>query len=136
MVGVCTWLVFLAIGMEQAAVWGVAAAVLNLVPYVGSLAFAAAALLGAVMQTGDLDWALLVAASGLAIRFVSGYLLAPWLTSRASRLSPVAVFGAVLAWGWLWGVWGMLLGVPIVMMVKAVCDRVDGFKPVGELLGA
>jgi predicted PurR-regulated permease PerM len=136
MVGASTWLVFLALGMEQPAVWGVAAAVLNLVPYVGSVALAAAALLGAVMQTGDLDWALLVAASGLAIRFVSGYLLAPWLTSRASRLSPVAVFGAVLAWGWLWGVWGMLLGVPIVMMVKAVCDRVDGFKPVGELLGA
>ena len=72
----------------------------------------------------------------LGIHVVSGYLLTPWLTSRTSRLSPVAVFVGVLMWGWLWGVWGLLLGVPIIMIVKAACDRVEGLKPVGELLGA
>ena len=50
-------------------------------------------------------------------------------------MNPVAVFIGVLAWGWLWGVWGLLLGIPILMVVKAVCDRVDHLKPVGELLG-
>jgi predicted PurR-regulated permease PerM len=50
-------------------------------------------------------------------------------------MNPVAVFIGVLAWGWLWGVWGLLLGIPILMAVKAVCDRVDHLKPIGELLG-
>ena len=59
----------------------------------------------------------------------------PWLTSRASRMSPVVVFVGVLAWGWLWGMWGLLLGIPILMVVKAVCDRIEDLKPIGELLG-
>jgi len=48
----------------------------------------------------------------------------------------VVIFAGVLAWGWLWGIWGLLLGAPLLMVVKAVCDRVDDFKPIGELLGA
>jgi predicted PurR-regulated permease PerM len=59
----------------------------------------------------------------------------PWLTSKASSMNPVSVFIGVLFWGWLWGVWGLLLGIPIMMVIKAVCDRVDHLKPVGELLG-
>ena len=70
-----------------------------------------------------------------ALHTASGYLLTPWLTSRTSRMNAVTVFVGVLAWGWLWGFWGLLLGMPILMAVKAVCDRVDDLKPVGELLG-
>jgi predicted PurR-regulated permease PerM len=51
-------------------------------------------------------------------------------------MNPVAIFVGVLAWGWLWGIWGLLLGVPILVVIKAICDRTEGFKPVGELLGA
>ena len=58
----------------------------------------------------------------------------PWLTSRASRINPVAVFVGVLVFGWLWGVWGLLLGTPVLLIVKAVCDRVDDFRPLGALL--
>lgn len=61
--------------------------------------------------------------------------MTPWLTGRAGRMSTVVVFISVLAWGWLWGVWGLLLGVPIIMIVKSVCDRIEDLKPVGELLG-
>lgn len=57
-------------------------------------------------------------------------------TSRANKMNPVAIFVGVLAWGWLWGIWGLLLGVPILVVIKAICDRTEGFKPVGELLGA
>ncbi|WP_374568145.1 AI-2E family transporter [Ideonella sp.] len=134
-VGVATGLAFWWLGVQHPVVWGVAALVLNLVPYVGSLALMAAAMLSALMQFGTLEMALMAGGACLVIHMISGNLLAPWLTSRASRLSPVAVFVAVLVWGWLWGVWGMLLGVPIIMVVKATCDHVEGFKPVGELLG-
>ena len=50
-------------------------------------------------------------------------------------MNAVAVFVGVLAFGWIWGAWGLFLGVPIMMVIKAVCDRVEEFKPVGELLG-
>lgn len=134
-VGLATGLVFAMLGLQHAAVWGVAAGVLNLVPYVGSFVVAAGAALVAFLQFGEADMALAVGGSSLLINIVEGYLLVPWATSRASRMNPVAVFIGVLAWGWLWGVWGLLLGIPILMAVKAVCDRVDDLKPVGELLG-
>ena len=136
LVGLLTFAALLAIGLENAAVWGIAAAVLNLIPYVGSLVTAAASALVGFLQFGSLDMALLVGGASIAVHTVVGNLVTPWLTSRASRLSPVAVFVALLAWGWLWGVWGLLLGIPIMMIVKSVCDRVDDLKPVGEFLGS
>jgi len=136
LVGVLTWLALLAIGLENAAVWGIAAFVLNFVPYVGSLITAVAAALVGFLQFGTLNMALVVGGASLVIHTIVGNLITPWLTSRASRLSPVAVFVGLLAWGWLWGVWGLLLGIPILMMVKSVCDRVDDLKPLGEFLGS
>lgn len=135
-VGLATGICFALLGLKHAAVWGVAAGVLNLVPYVGSLAVTAGAALVAFLQFGgDTRMAMVVAGSSLLINTVEGYLLVPWATSKASSMNPVAVFIGVLAWGWMWGVWGLLLGIPILMAVKAVCDRVDHLKPVGELLG-
>jgi predicted PurR-regulated permease PerM len=135
LVGIATWLAFLWIGLAQAAVWGVVAGVLNFVPYLGSLVLMAVSSVVALMQFGTLDPVLLVAGATLAIHLVSGYLLSPWLTSRTSRMNPVVIFVGVLAWGWLWGIAGMLLGAPILMAVKSVCDRVEDLKPIGELLG-
>lgn len=136
LVGVATWLCFLGIGLEHAAVWGVAAGVLDLVPYVGSVVIASGSALVSFLQFGTLEMALLVSGISMAIHFVEAFLLTPWLTSRANKMSPVAIFVGVLAWGWLWGIWGLLLGVPILVVIKAICDRVDDLKPVGEFLGA
>ena len=135
LVGIATGLALWAIGLENAAVWGIVAGVLNMIPYIGSIVVMAASGLVAFLQFGEIDKALLVAGASLLIHALIGNLLTPWLTSRASRMSPVAVFVGVLAWGWLWGVWGLLLGVPILMVVKAICDRVDDLQPVGELMG-
>jgi predicted PurR-regulated permease PerM len=135
-VGLLTWLALLALGLNNAAVWGVAAAVLNLVPYVGSLVTATGSALVGFLQFGSLNMALAVGGASLVIHTLVGNLLTPWLTSRASRMNPVAVFVGLLAWGWLWGVWGLLLGIPILMIVKAICDRVEDLKPIGEFLGS
>ena len=136
LVGLLTGLGLWALGLENAAVWGIAAGVMNLVPYVGSLLTAGASALVGFLQFGSLNMALVVASVSLVIHMVVGNLITPWLTSRASRMNPVAVFVGLLAWGWLWGVWGLLLGIPILMMLKSVCDRVEDLKPIGEFLGS
>jgi len=79
--------------------------------------------------------AVAVGSVSIVLHVISGYIITPWLTSRTSRLNAVVVFIGVLAWGWLWGVWGLLLGTPILMALKAICDRVDDLKAIGELLG-
>jgi predicted PurR-regulated permease PerM len=135
MVGIATGAAFWMIGLEHVFVWGVVAAVLNLIPYLGSIVLCGVASLVALSQFGSADKAVLVAFVTIGLHILSGYLIAPWLTSRTSRLNAVAVFVGVLAWGWLWGVWGLLLGTPILMALKAICDRVDDLKAIGELLG-
>jgi predicted PurR-regulated permease PerM len=135
LVAIATSLCFLWIGVQHAAVWGLVAGVLNFIPYIGSVVFTVASAAVGLMQFGSLESAALIAAVSLALHTLSGYVLTPWLTSRTSRMNAVSVFVGVLAWGWLWGLWGLLLGVPILMAVKSVCDRIEDLKPVGELLG-
>lgn len=110
LVGGVTWLYFLAMGLDHTAVWGVAAGVLNLVPYLGSVVVAAGSAMVAFLQFGSLQTVLLVGGGSLVIHAIIGFLLTPWLTSRANQMNPVAVFVGMLAWGWLWGLWGLLLG--------------------------
>ena len=133
-VGVATGLVYWALGVDQAAVWGVLALVLNFIPYIGSIVITGGSALAGFVQFGSLDMALVLAGTSIALHTVSGNLLTPWLTSRTSRINPVIVFVGVLVFGWLWGVWGLLLGTPVLLIVKAVCDRVDDFRPLGALL--
>jgi len=135
LVGLGIWLAFLWIGVEHAAVWGIVTFVLNFIPYLGAIVATSAAAVMGFSQFGTFEMALLTGGAVLLINSLEGYVLTPWLTSRATRMNPVAVFIGVLAWGWLWGIWGLFLGVPILMVIKVVCDRVDDFKAVGELLG-
>lgn len=135
LVGIATGMAFWAMGLENAAVWAVLAGVLNLAPYIGSVLVTGASALVAFLQFGSVDMALAIGGASLLIHTIVGQIITPWLTSRASSMSPVAVFVSVLAWGWLWGLWGLLLGIPVMMAVKAVCDRVEDLKAVGELLG-
>ncbi|MEO8924980.1 MAG: AI-2E family transporter [Caldimonas sp.] len=135
-VGVATGLAFFALGLDHAAVWGVVAGITNLIPYIGAIIVGAGSTLIGLLQFGSIQPALLVGISSFAIHAVVGNLLTPWLTGRASQMSPFAVFVGVLAFGWLWGAVGLILGVPILMAIKTVCDRVEELKPVGEFLGA
>lgn len=134
-VGVVTWLCFLAIGMEHAAVWGIAAGLLDLVPYFGSVIITCSSMLVGFLQFGAVGMVGVVGGIVLLIHSAEAFLLTPWLSARSNQMNPFAIFVGVLAWGWLWGVWGLLLGVPILVIIKAICDRVDDFKPVGEFLG-
>ena len=135
LVAIASWLAFRWLGLEHAAVWAIAAGVFNLIPYVGAMIVTVGTALVALLQFGSLRMALLVGGVSLLITSLEGMLLTPWLTGRAGRMNPVVVFVGVLFWGWLWGVSGLLLGVPIIMIIKAICDHVEDLKPIGELLG-
>ena len=135
LVGLATGFSFWALGLGNAAVWGILAAVTNLIPYIGSVIVMGAAGLVAFLQFNSIQMALVIGGVSLVIHTLVGNLLLPFLTSRTSRMNPLAVFVGVIFWGWLWGVWGLLLGIPIMMVFKAVCDRVEDLQPIGELLG-
>jgi predicted PurR-regulated permease PerM len=134
-VGVATWLAYLAIGMPNAAVWGLLAAVANGVPYIGPTLVAGAASAMAFSHFGTIGQALLVGGTQLAITSLEGFLLTPTLMGRSARMNPVAMFVGLLFWGWLWGTWGVVLGVPLLMALKVIADRIDDLHGLGELLG-
>lgn len=82
-----------------------------------------------------LEMVLVVGGVLLFIYVVVGNVLMFWWIGCVSKMSLVVVFVVVLVFGWLWGVWGLLLGVFILLVVKLVCDYVDDFKLLGELFG-
>jgi predicted PurR-regulated permease PerM len=135
LVGVGTWLAFAALGVEQAAVWGVAAGVVHFVPYLGPALIALASGVAGFLQFGSLVNALTVAGASMLVAGIIGFVFTTWLQSRFARMNAAVLFIALLFFGWLWGVWGLLLGAPLVAIAKVICDRVESLKPAGELLG-
>jgi predicted PurR-regulated permease PerM len=109
--------------------------VFNTIPYLGPIVVTAGTSIAAFLQFGNLRMAVIVAGVALAITSLEGFLLTPWLSSRAARMNAGAVFIGLLFWGAIWNVWGMLLAVPMMMVIKAVCDHVERLKGVGDLLG-
>lgn len=134
-VGVATWLAFMALGMPNAALWGVLAAVANTVPYLGPTAVWTSATVVAYVHFDAVGFALLIGGTSLLITGLEGFLLTPMLMSRTARMNTVAMFVGLLFWGWLWGFWGMVLAVPLLITIKVVADRVEDLAAVGELLG-
>jgi len=130
-VGFGMWIV----GVNQAAMWGIAAGVLNFVPYFGTIIITTALFLVAFLQFGKPEMAALAAAVTLFITSIDGFLLKTLLTGRFSKMNSVAVFLSLIFWGWLWGPMGMLLSVPIMMVIKSICDHLEVLQPIGHLLG-
>ena len=122
-------------GVEEPAIWGIAAGVLHFIPYLGPALLAIAAGVAGFLQFGTLLEALTVAGVSMLVAGVIGMVLMTWLQSRFARLNAAVLFIALLFFGWLWGVAGLLLGAPLLAITKVICDRVDALKPVGELLG-
>ena len=122
-------------GLNQWVVWGLAAGVFNTIPYVGPILVTGGLGIVAFMQFDSVSQTILVCAVAFAITSLEGFLLTPALMGRAARMNPVAIFVGLLFWSWIWGVWGALLAVPMLMMVKAVSDHLEELQPVAELLG-
>lgn len=129
------WGVLRLIGLENAGAWAAFAGVAHLMPYFGPLVITVATGMAAFLQFETLSMVMLVAGASLAIATLVGMVVATWMTGKIARMNPAAVFVSLLFWGWLWGVWGLLLGVPVVMVLKVVAERVEGMEVVSELLG-
>ncbi len=135
LLGFCAWVAFAWIGLDNALFWACVGGVFHLIPYAGPTALVVITAMVAYVQFETLEPVAMIIGVTLALVGVIGLLLVPWLTQRMSRINAVIVFVALLFWGWLWGVWGLLLGVPIVMAIKAVCERVEDLRPISEFLG-
>jgi predicted PurR-regulated permease PerM len=135
LLSVVAWALFTSIGIDNALAWACIGGVLHLIPYAGPATFVAIMALIAYVQLDSLQPILLtVGVLTIAIGII-GLLIVPWLTHKTGSINAVTVFVALLVWGWLWGVWGLLLGVPIVMAFKTVCENVDEWRPFAAFLG-
>lgn len=130
-----SWLVFEAMGLNNAGVWAVAAGLLHLVPYFGPLVTSVVTGIAAFLQFNSIIMALSIAAANIVIATFVGIFVTTWMTGRIAKMNASAVFISLLFWGWLWGIWGMLLSIPIIVIVKVVSQHIEQLHPVAELLG-
>ena len=135
LVAVATGIALWWLGVEHPVVWGIVAGVFNSIPYLGPIIVTAGLGVVSFMQFDDVLRTLYVCGVAFAITSLEGFLLTPMLMGRAAQMNPVAIFVGLLFWSWIWGIWGTILAVPMLMMLKAVCDHVEDLQPVGELLG-
>jgi predicted PurR-regulated permease PerM len=122
-------------GIRQYIIWGLLAGIFNSIPYLGPILVTGGLGVVAFLQFDDLRKTIVVCAVAFAITSLEGFLLTPALMGRAARMNPVAIFVGLLFWSWVWGIWGAVLAVPMLMMIKAVCDHIEDLQPLGELLG-
>jgi len=134
-VGVASWIAFRMVGLNQAVFWAVAAGAFNSIPYFGPVMVSVGTAIVAFLQFGTVSMAAYVAGLSLVITSIEGWVLMPMLARKVVRTNEIAVFISLIFWSFVWGVWGTLLAVPMLVAVKAFCDHVDDLKPIGELLG-
>jgi len=135
LVGIATMAALWYFGLDQFIIWGLLAGIFNSIPYLGPVIVTGGLGTVAFLQFNSISQTALICGAAFVITSLEGFLLTPALMSRAAKMNPVAVFVGLLFWSWIWGIWGAVLAVPMLMMVKAVCDHIEDLQSVGELLG-
>jgi predicted PurR-regulated permease PerM len=123
------------LGLSNALMWGVAAFLLNYIPFVGAVCGISLVGVASLIQFDNIWYACLAPLLYLALNALESNFITPQILGKWMTLNPVAIFLSFLFWGWLWGVPGMLLAVPILAIIKIFCDRVDSLTQFGEFLG-
>ena len=134
-VGVVTGIVMHLLGMPNAVLWGVVAAVLNFVPYVGAVANTVLLALAALVTFEDTGRALMVPGAFLMLNLLESNLVTPLIYGNRMRLNTVALFIGLVFWWYIWGVPGAILAVPMMAAFKITCDHIESLAPIGEFLG-
>ena len=133
-VGAVTALALWAVGVPNPLLWGGIAAMLNFVPYLGPMVTVAIIAMAALASIDSTGRALLAPAAFLAVHLTESNFITPFALGRHLPLNTVAMFLGLLFFGWMWGIPGAVLAVPLTVCAKLVCDHVPALAQVGELL--
>jgi len=123
------------IGLPNPLLWGVLAAVANFIPYLGPIAMITVLAMVGFLTFNGLSQALLAPGVYIGLHLLETYLLTPLILGRRLTLNPVVIFLGFTFWGWLWGITGAVLAVPIMVVFKIFCDHSEPLAPIGEFLG-
>ena len=134
LVGILTYVAFKMMGVNYPGLWAAVSAILHTAPYFGPAIIAAASLVVGFVQFSDWSQAFMVSGVTILIATLVGSVFATWLSARQTQMNTTATFIGLLFFGWIWGLWGILLGIPLLAIVKAVCERKEEWQPVAELL--
>ncbi|MGE3511819.1 MAG: AI-2E family transporter [Vicinamibacterales bacterium] len=134
LVALATWGVLAWLETPQAGVWAILAGAFNSIPYFGPVIVSGGLFAVGLVQSGELWTAFQMAGAALAITSLEGWLLTPPLLGKTERMSATVIFLGLLLWTWIWGAWGTLLAVPMLVVIKAVADHVEALRPVGRLM--
>jgi predicted PurR-regulated permease PerM len=122
------------LGLANPAMWGVMVALLNFVPYLGALTGIICMTIGAVLSFDSLGYALIFPAVYLALGTLEGSFITPWVMGRSLTLNPVIILFSLTFWGWMWGIVGIILAVPILAAFKIFCTHIKPLEPLSEFL--
>ncbi len=135
LVGLLIWAALSLIGLENAGAWGLAAGLIHFIPYFGPFIISLTLSTAALVQFNSVSMALTTGLVSMFIATIVGVFITTWMTGKIAKMNSVAVFISLLFFTWLWGVWGMLLGVPIVVVIKVTSEHLEQLHPIAELLG-
>jgi AI-2 transport protein TqsA len=135
--GILVWTTFYIIGLDFAFIWGVLAFVFNFIPSIGSIAVGVLSVLFSIIQFFPAwDLVIAVAVSMLTIQMILGNILDPKFQGDSLKLSPVVILFSLFFWGWLWGIAGMFLAVPLTAALKIAFENIPGFDPLSQLMSS
>ena len=134
-VGLLTWALLAVLGVPNAALWGAVAGLLNFIPYIGAWTMTVLLAAVALVSFETTGHALLAPGGFLLINTIEAQLVTPAVMGRRLPLNPVALFIGVIVWGYLWGVIGAIIAVPLMVTIKVICDHIEALRPVATLLG-
>ena len=134
--GICVGLYLTVLGLPSAYIWGIAAFMLNFLPYIGGFGGVILVAGFSVVTFDSLSYALLAPFGYLALTMIEGQLVTPWLVGRRLEMNTVAVFLTVVFWGWLWGIAGALVAVPFLVVFKVICENFEPLHTIGNFLSA
>lgn len=122
------------LGLQNPLMWGVMVAVLNFVPYLGAMTGIICMTIGAVLSYDSLGYAMVFPAAYLIIATIEGNFITPYVMGRSLTLNPVIILLSLTFWGWMWGIAGIILAVPILAAFKIFCAHVEEMEPIAEFL--
>lgn len=133
--GLAVWGILSLVGFPNPLLWGVLATVTNYIPYLGAILMIVVLAAVGFLTFDDVGQALMAPGAFIGLNIVESYIVTPIVLGRRLTLNPVVIFLGLTFWGWLWGITGALLAVPIMVVFKIFCDHSESMASIGEFLG-